>query len=286
MKTEYSSITGARKYIIDIVGDLPVILVELEGSTVKKKYVYANSQILSQYDSDTSSWYYYLHDRLGSVRQLIKYVSPNVDVVKLYTFDPFGNTLEKLEDDSNMKNPWRFTGQFFDSEIDEYYLRARMYDPYISRFTSRDPVTGKFEEPLTLHKYLYCTNDPLNWTDPDGLDKYLAFDWGHLYVAVDVWSGGRVIGQQRYDFSAPHTWYFWLGLFLIRGEINTDWTDIEMEQEDSWLAFTLSKEQGQEADKRMKAFLDYQVENPPLYNVGWFNCWHWAFVNYFIDYEE
>jgi hypothetical protein len=28
---------------------------------------------------------------------------------------------------------------------------------------------GKFEEPMTLHKYLYCGNNPINFTDPQGL---------------------------------------------------------------------------------------------------------------------
>jgi hypothetical protein len=43
-----------------------------------------------------------------------------------------------------------------------------MYDPGIGRFTSRDPVRGKFEEPLTLHRYLYCQNEPVANTDPSG----------------------------------------------------------------------------------------------------------------------
>jgi hypothetical protein len=36
------------------------------------------------------------------------------------------------------------------------------------RFTSRDPVKGKQKEPLTLHKYLYCLNDPINRVDLSG----------------------------------------------------------------------------------------------------------------------
>jgi RHS repeat-associated protein len=61
-----------------------------------------------------------------------------------------------------------FTGRNYDSEIAEYYLRARQYDPHIARFTSRDPIFGQFQEPLTLHKYLYCINDPVNKIDPSG----------------------------------------------------------------------------------------------------------------------
>jgi len=42
-------------------------------------------------------------------------------------------------------NPFKFTGQWYDEELGQYYLRARMYDPYLSRFTTFDPVRGKFE---------------------------------------------------------------------------------------------------------------------------------------------
>ena len=43
-----------------------------------------------------------------------------------------------------------------------------MYDPQLMRFTARDPEKGKYKEPLSLHKYLYCENDSINRTDPTG----------------------------------------------------------------------------------------------------------------------
>lgn len=82
-----------RKYIVDVVGDLPVILMELDGSgSIEKSYIYANSQIIAQHDGDSSaSRYFYLHDRLGSVRQVI---DTSGDVEQMYTYGPFGNLLE------------------------------------------------------------------------------------------------------------------------------------------------------------------------------------------------
>jgi len=94
------------------------------------------------------------YDRLDGVRQII---DTDGDVVNRYTYRPFGKGF-LMEREITIANPFRFTGQFYDSEIIEYYLRARMYNPHIGRFTSRDPITGQFEEPLTLHKYLYCEN--------------------------------------------------------------------------------------------------------------------------------
>jgi hypothetical protein len=42
------------------------------------------------------------------------------------------------------------------------------------RFTSRDPVRGNQQEPLTLHKYLYCLNNPVDMTDLNGQSPVLA----------------------------------------------------------------------------------------------------------------
>jgi len=168
-----SGSTSTRKYIVDIVGDLPVILMEIDDSNdvVKKTYIYANSQILAQHDGNNADpRYFYLHDRLGSVRELI---DTDANVVRMYTYEPFGKT---LEEQGTLSNSFMFTGQWFDSEIDEYYLRARMYDSYLSRFTSRDPVFGKFEEPLSLHVYLYCINDPVNKIDLWGLVSVAVYD--------------------------------------------------------------------------------------------------------------
>jgi len=139
----------------------------LTDSSLKKKYIYADRQILAQHDIDEGEEedfkYFYLHDRLGSVRLVID--DDEGDVVKYYTYEPFG---EGIEDDGTFDNAFRFTGQYFDSEIEEYYLRARQYNPQIARFTSRDPVRGIRAERLTLHKYPYCLNDPTDRIDPSG----------------------------------------------------------------------------------------------------------------------
>ncbi|MHB9071736.1 MAG: LamG-like jellyroll fold domain-containing protein [Sedimentisphaerales bacterium] len=163
-----SSTQGTRKYIVDIVGGLPTILCEIDpcesdpNCSLKKVYYYANAQILKQDNSGGS--YYYVHDRLGSVRLVVNDAG---DVNNTYTYNPFG---EDLPSDCNVTvyNPFKFTGQWFDSEIGQYYLRARMYDPALMRFTGRDPVKGAFKSPMSLHRYLYCENEPIDRTDPTG----------------------------------------------------------------------------------------------------------------------
>jgi len=92
---------------------------------LKKTYIYADRQIIAQHDGEMSDdKYFYLRDRLGSVRLVID--DDEGDVVKYYTYEPFG---EVIDDDGTFDNAFRFTGQYYDSEIQEYYLRARQYNP-------------------------------------------------------------------------------------------------------------------------------------------------------------
>jgi RHS repeat-associated protein len=142
-------------------------LCEIKSGSLTKSYIYSNNgQILCQRNGGQSAAeYFYVSDRLGSVRQMIDSTG---DVLRNYTYGPFGQSLESGKAGSPPSNPFMFTGQWFDSEIAQYYLRARMYDPQLMRFTARDPVRGKFKHPMSLHKYLYCLNNPISHTDPTG----------------------------------------------------------------------------------------------------------------------
>jgi RHS repeat-associated protein len=170
-----NGVTTGRKYIVDISGELPVILCEIDDpnsysfGSLKTTYVYADGQILSQRihseeDPNYFTPYYYVHDRLGSIRLMI---DDTGTAMNSYCYKPYGSFYEG-EVVEAVANPWAFTGQYYDAEIAQYYLRARQYDPQMMRFTSRDPVLGKQTEPLTLHKYLYCLNNAANRTDPSG----------------------------------------------------------------------------------------------------------------------
>jgi len=140
-----SSQTTKRKYIVDIVGKLPTILLELspdDSYNAVKTYIYADGQILAQHEGGIAGdRYFYIHDRLGSIRLLVDTAG---SMENKYSYTPFGRMMAGYTE--TIDNPFKFTGQWYDDEIGQYYLRARMYDPYLARFTSLDPVRGKFAE--------------------------------------------------------------------------------------------------------------------------------------------
>jgi len=163
-----STTTGATQYILDTVGDLPVILLEINAAngSLKKSYYHAHAQPLAQVDyAFPVLLSFYMHDRLGSVKKII---DSSGSAVHYYIYDPFGQILESNSALGAPTNAFLFTGQWHDAEIDQYHLRARQYDPALMRFITRDPYDGNFDEPLTLHAYLYCLNEPIDHVDPSG----------------------------------------------------------------------------------------------------------------------
>jgi RHS repeat-associated protein len=112
--------------------------------------------------------HYYGYDGQGSVRYL---TGGNSDtgtygqVTDTYTYDAFGIQIAPTD---TTANNYRYTGQQWDDDLGLYYLRARYYNPQIGRFWTMDTFEGDNEDPQNLHKYLYCSADPVNGIDPSG----------------------------------------------------------------------------------------------------------------------
>jgi RHS repeat-associated protein len=67
-------------------------------------------------------------------------------------------------------NPYQFTGEAWDEEVELLYLRARYYQPETGRFITKDPWAGDVWRPGTLNQYAYVLDNPVNLVDPMGLN--------------------------------------------------------------------------------------------------------------------
>jgi RHS repeat-associated protein len=139
----------------DVAEGLPLII--QDGST---SYVTGPGGLpLEQVGGpDGRSVLYYHQDQLGSTRAL---TDGSGAVVQTYRYDPYGNLAASS---GSTSNPFRFAGQYLDTESGLYYLRARYYDPATAQFVSVDPVVGRTGQP-----YVYVADSPLNGVDPGGL---------------------------------------------------------------------------------------------------------------------
>ncbi|MET9904747.1 RHS repeat-associated core domain-containing protein [Streptomyces sp. NPDC006446] len=63
-----------------------------------------------------------------------------------------------------------FLGKTEDTSTGLSLLGARAYDPNLGRFLSPDPLSSPYD-PQNLSAYSYSGNDPINYSDPSGLDR-------------------------------------------------------------------------------------------------------------------
>jgi RHS repeat-associated protein/uncharacterized repeat protein (TIGR01451 family) len=139
------------------------VLEELQGGAVSRAYSYGLGLISErQTIAGAASTSFYGYDGHGSVRSLTDGTGAVTDT---YDYDAFGNVISRT---GTTPNNYLFAGERFDPALGVYYNRARYYDQRTGRFWSMDPSEGNEEDPLSLHRYLYAANNPVNLTDPTG----------------------------------------------------------------------------------------------------------------------
>ncbi len=132
----------------------------IRGYEVVASDIYTNSSEENKKEENKINCYYYSQDEQGSTLYI---TDENQTIENAYTYDAFGNILTKEE---NIHNRITYTGQQYDAITQQYYLRARYYNPIIGRFTQEDVYRGD-----GLNLYAYCANNPVTYYDPSGYKK-------------------------------------------------------------------------------------------------------------------
>ena len=143
------------------------IVVDMDDSDWYSAEVYVRgTNLLARFSKQSGNvktdYQYYTQNAHGDVVNL---TDADGAVIKSYTYDAFGVEVDPNSGDVNV---FRFCGEYFDTETGTIYLRARYYQASIGRFISRDSVTGKNTDPLSLNLYTYCHNNPVYFYDPSG----------------------------------------------------------------------------------------------------------------------
>jgi len=136
------------------------VFVEDDG-TDKTSYIIGDDIVAQATNTDNPE--YLLYDGHGSTRQTTDYTG---SVTDSFSYDAYGVTLGSP---ASTSTNLLYAGEQFDSDLSQYYLRARYYDPLNGRFSRMDPFAGNNLDPQSLHKYLYVHANPVNNTDPAGL---------------------------------------------------------------------------------------------------------------------
>jgi len=156
------------KYVWDPVFDCVTHELD-ENNAVKAVYHNEPQQyggVLSQRRGGTS--HYHHHDALGSTRFL---TDSTGNVTDTYLNDAWGNSVETT---GTTVNPFRWVGKYgyyTDSSTGQVYVRARMYQPTVARWTTFDPIY-----PFLWMDYQYCGNHAVAHVDSSGLLSSIEVD--------------------------------------------------------------------------------------------------------------
>jgi RHS repeat-associated protein len=162
--------TTTTLYLVDTLNPsgYAQVLEELSvsGTTnLSKAYTYG-LDLISQRQPGVST-NYFIYDGHGSTRIL---AGAGKNVVNVFAYDAYGNLIAS---NSAPQTAYLYCGQQFDSNFGLYYNRARYLNPNTGRFWTSDTTEGDNEDPLSLHKYLYGSDNPVNRIDPSGHDDGL-----------------------------------------------------------------------------------------------------------------
>jgi len=122
-------------------------------------------------------------DRLGSARVHTDETGGWVTYIGYFT--AFGERL-----DAGFRTAYTLAGDWGyrdDGDAGLLYIGARYYEPAVGRWTSADKWLGDIYRPLSLNRYLYCEDDPVNSVDPTGRRPNRLWPWLRgISIAVTI----------------------------------------------------------------------------------------------------
>ena len=131
-----------------------VVVEETQEENIR--YIRTHELLASDAES-ARTYYHYASDEMGSITHV---TDEEGNLLNRYEYDAWGNlTLE----DEQVPNRFKYTGEQFDPITQQYYLRARFYNPALARFMQEDTYRGD-----GLNLYAYCANNPVRYVDPSG----------------------------------------------------------------------------------------------------------------------
>ncbi len=204
-----------RHFAYDALGRLSNVV-----TTVSTPFDYLGSNLLTERDFSTASilrryvwgpgtdepivWYEgsgttdrrWLHaDERGSI---IAVSNGSGAVTNINSYDEYGVPA------AGNVGRFQYTGQAWLPELGMYYYKARIYNPGVGRFMQTDPIGYA----AGMNLYGYVTGDPVNRTDPLGLDPC-------LLLGSDLEGECPVIGKRDNSFL---DWWQYAQIFdLSRG---------------------------------------------------------------------
>lgn len=108
---------------------------------------------------------FFVKDHLGSNRLVTDVTGV---ILQENHYDPYGQ--DQVLNGANTGeagSDYKFGGKEWDTQSGMYDFLARMYIPFMARFSTMDPLAEKY---YSISPYAYCVGNPVNLVDPNGRD--------------------------------------------------------------------------------------------------------------------
>lgn len=165
-----------RTYVWNYAQPLPAVSIVREavarGSSDLRYHIHTPSGfLLHTIDAGDDTRRFYHYDEVGSTRFL---TDESGAVTDAYAYSPHGELLAMT---GTSENPFTFHGRYgVVREDDLYLMRARLYDPSLGRFISRDRL--ELIDPVSVNPYQALAGNPVFFVDPLGADQFPAPEEG------------------------------------------------------------------------------------------------------------
>jgi RHS repeat-associated protein len=160
------------RYLVDTLNPTGYaqVVEEVTAGAVTRQYTYGLQRI-SQNQQIANAWTpgFYGYDGGGTVRLLTDSTGTVTDT---YDYDAWGNTVNTT---GSTPNVYLYRGEQYDLDLNLYYLRARYFNLLTGRFLTRDLYRGSAKDPLSLHKYLYASANPIGNYDSTGYANNITY---------------------------------------------------------------------------------------------------------------
>jgi RHS repeat-associated protein len=160
---------------------------EIKGDTTRElNYIYCPFGLVALIikKGENQTLYFVETDYQGSILGLL---NPNGTYAEKYSYDAWGR--RRNPDDWSYNNVTQptltdrgYTGHEHLDKFNLINMNGRMYDPYLGRFLSVDPIISAADNSQNYNGYGYCLNNPLKYSDPSGMsmkaydESDMAFD--------------------------------------------------------------------------------------------------------------
>ena len=166
---------ATTEYLYDLTQEYYQVISETttyaNGTSATTAYAYGLERIAAYNENGVTR---YVYDGRGSVAQAISApvageaatsALPDISVqVQSFSYTAYGEQMGGVK-----VSGFTYNAEAYDAATGMLNLRARQYEPAVGRFSGKDMMRGYAMLTISIHRYLYTYNNPINWIDPDGM---------------------------------------------------------------------------------------------------------------------